>query len=243
MTTIELINQLKQKEWIDLTHTLSNNIPYFPAFSPLKEKTLFTIESDGFFAKEYTLATQYGTHIDAPGHFSKGDGLLDSLTLKDAILPLYVIHKEKEVEENVDYELTVDDILSFEETYGKISPGSFVAFASGWSKKWTNHKAYYNKDENGVAHTPGWSIEALTFLHEERHIRAIGHETLDTDSGKAFAKNNGLLGELYWLSTGNFQLEALNKLYEVPSTGGAIVIGIPKIEESPGFTVRAFAIV
>ncbi|MGX6969323.1 cyclase family protein [Vagococcus bubulae] len=243
MTIIEAINQLKQREWIDLTHSLSNKIPYFPAFSPLKEKTIFTIKEDGFFAKEYTLATQYGTHIDAPGHFAEGRELLEELSLQDTILPLYVIHKEREVEKNPDYELTEEDILTFEKEHGKITSGSFVAFASGWSKKWENHEAFYNKDELGQGHTPGWSIEALTFLHEKRNVRAIGHETLDTDSGKAFAENNALLGELYWLSTGNFQVEALDRLYDVPSTGGAIVIGIPKIEESPGFTVRAFAIV
>lgn len=243
MTIFEAINTLKQREWIDLTHTLNKNIPYFSAFSPMKEKTLFTIKEDGFFAKEYTLATQYGTHIDAPGHFSDGNGLLESLRVKDAILPLYVIHKEKEVEQNSDYELTVQDILDFESTYEKIKSGSFVAFSSGWSKRWYNHSQYYNKDIKGQAHTPGWSMEALKFLHEERGVRAIGHETLDTDSGKAFFENNALLGEFYWLSTGSFQVEALNDLSRVPSRGSAIVIGIPKITDCPGFTVRAFAIV
>lgn len=243
MTIIDTINQLKQREWVDLTHTLSKSIPYFSAFSPMKEKTLFTIKEDGFYAKEYTLATQYGTHIDPPGHFSEGSGLLDVLTLKDGILPLYVIHKEKEVEKNSDYELTVKDIQHFENENGKIEPGSFVAFSSGWSKKWEDHEAYYNKDDKGQAHTPGWSIEALKFLHEKRNVRAIGHETLDTDSGKAFFENQALLGELYWLSTGNFQVEALSNLSNVPSSGSAIVIGIPKIEESPGFSVRAFAII
>lgn len=243
MNVLDAVTFLKQRQWVDLTHTLSKNIPYFSAFSPMKEKTLFTIEKDGFFAKEYTLATQYGTHIDAPGHFSEGNGLLKSLRVKDAILPLYVIHKEKEVEDNNDYELTVQDILDFEAEYGEIKSGSFVAFSSGWSKRWFNHEKYYNKDEKGQAHTPGWSIEALKFLYEKRHIRAIGHETLDTDSGKAFFENQSLLGEFYWLSTGNFQIEALNDMLEVPSIGGAIVIGIPKISDSPGFSVRVFAVV
>jgi len=154
-----------------------------------------------------------------------------------------VIHKEKEVKDNNDYVLTVDDILEFEKNNETTKPGSFVAFSSGWSKRWHNHEEYYNKDNNGQAHTPGWSIDALKFLHEQRQVRAIGHETLDTDSGKDFFENKALLGELYWLSTGNFQIEALNDLSNVPSSGSAIVIGIPKIKDSPGFSVRVFAIV
>ena len=40
-----------------------------------------------------------------------------------------------------------------------------------------------NLDENGVQQSPGWSREALEFLIHERHVKAVGHETFDTDAG------------------------------------------------------------
>lgn len=238
----ESIRFLKEQDWIDLTHTVTPEMPYFQAFRPISEKTLYTVQADGFFAKEYALATQYGTHIDAPIHFSEGKRSLEVLEIEDFVLPLLVIHKEKEVESNHDYILTVDDILAFEREYGDIPSGSFVAFSSGWSKRWSHPESYYNLDENGQAHTPGWSVEALKFLHKKRAVKAVGHETLDTDPAVEEAKNGHLLGELYWLSTDNYQVEVMNNLFKVPAKGAAIIIGAPKIKAAPGFNVRAFAI-
>lgn len=243
MTTIvECLAILKTKKWLDLTHNVSAEIPYFSSFKPLKERTLFTVEDAGFLAKEYQLVSQYGTHIDAPVHFSAGKRFLEELSLKELILPIFVLHKEKEVNENSDYEVTVADILDFEAKYGKLPADSLVAFASDWSKRWGNHENFYNFDEFGQAHTPGWSLEALQFLHEQRNILAIGHETLDTDSAVSCTENKDLIGERYWLSQDKFQIEVLNNLAEVPATGAVIVLGVPKIQQAPGFTVRAFAI-
>lgn len=239
---IKQINFLKNQKWIDLTHQVTKQIPYFPSFSPIEEETLFTVESDGFFAKKYKIVTQYGTHIDAPIHFANGTRFLEELELKELVLPLFVIHKEKEVEENNDYVLSVADILEFEAIYGTIPAESFVAFSSNWSKRFSKVEHFYNKDENGVSHTPGWSLEALKFLHEKRNVTAIGHETLDTDSGLDFSKNKGLVGELYWLSQNKYQVEVLTNLESVPATGAAVFIGFPKIADAPGFNARVFAI-
>lgn len=242
METVELIEALKKKKWLDLSHEIHQEIPHFNAFSPVATQTLFTVEDDGFLVKEYQFVTQYGTHIDAPNHFALGKRALAEIGLKELVLPLYVIHKEKAVEENADYELSVADILAFEQEFGQIPAESFVAFASGWSQRFQTPVDFYNKDEKGVAHVPGWSLEALKFLAEERSIAAIGHETLDTDSGLEFSKNQALLGEFYWLSQDKYQVEVLNNLSQVPATGSVIVIGFPNFREASGFPVRAQAI-
>lgn len=243
MTSIaESIAFLKRQRWLDLTHEVTATIPYFASFKPMTEQVLFTVEDDGFLAKEYGLVTQYGTHIDAPVHFASGTRSLEELPLEEFILPLVVIHKEQEVRHNPDYVVTVADILEFEAAHGTIPKESFVAFASDWSKRWHDHEAFYNLDQQGQAHTPGWSLEALTFLHKERGVRAIGHETLDTDAGVDAAKNKGLVGELYWLSQDKFQVEVLANLSQVPATGAAIFLGVPRIKGAPGFNIRAFAV-
>lgn len=234
---------LKQQKWVDLSHSIYGGIPYFQSFQPMQEKTLVTVKADGFFAKEYRLVTQYGTHIDAPIHFVEDRISVDQLAIKDFLLPLIVIHKEAAVAKNPDYSLTVADLENFEAEHGKIPAESFVAFASGWWKRWEEPEKFYNVDREGQAHTPGWSLEALKFLHEERQVTAIGHETLDTDSAVDCTKNGGLLGELYWLSQDKFQVEVLSRLTELPAVGGAISLGVPKVKDAPGFNVRAFAIV
>ncbi|MFP4793087.1 cyclase family protein [Pasteurella multocida] len=242
-TVSQAIAFLKTQKWVDLSHQVNPTIPYFPAFKLLETKTLFTVENDGFFSNQYTLVSQYGTHLDALIHFAPNTRYLEDIPVAELVLPLYVIHKEQAVNENPDYTLSVDDILVFETEHGKIAKGSFVAFASGWSSRWYDHTAFYNRDETGQAHTPGWSLEVLKFLHEQRNVTAIGHETLDTDSALDFAKNNDLVGERYWLSQNKFQVGVLTNLAELPATGAAIFIGVPKIQHAPGFNARVFAVI
>lgn len=242
MNTLDAMNFLKEKKWIDLSHEIHEKIPRFDAFNASQEKTLFKIKEDGFFAKEYTFPTQYSTHIDAPIHFAQGKRYLHELELKELILPLFVIHKEKEVKKNHDYCLTLQDILDFEAEFGAIPETAFVAFASGWSSRWEIAKEYYNCDENGDAHTPGWSMEALKYLSEVRNVTAIGHETLDTDSAVNFRKNNGLLGEYYWLKQNKYQVEVMCNLDQLPSVGSVIVTSFPNVLNAPGFPVRSIAI-
>jgi len=239
----EAINQLKGYKWVSLTHEVHDKIPYFQMFDPIKKEVATTIDEHGFFAQNVSIVTQYGTHIDAPFHFVKGKRELEDISNKERVLPLYVIHKEQSVEENNDYSLTVDDIKQFEEKNGRIENESFVAFSSGWSNRFDRPEEFYNRDEKGNERTPGWSKEALEFLHEKRNVQAIGHETLNTDSGLDLVKNGSLVAEYYWLSQDKYQVEVLNNLEQIPSTGSAIFIGVPKIKGAAGFSADVFAIV
>ena len=238
---IKALEILKDNKWIDLTHNVNPSIPKFGAFPDLNIETLYTIKKDGFFVNKVSFVTQYGTHIDAPIHFSENKRTLEQLELKELVLPLFVINKEKEVENNPDFILTAKDVLEWEKENGKIEKDSFVAFASGWSKRW-GKSDFFNKDSNGMAHTPGWSIEALDLILNERGALAIGHETIDTDSGIDAVKNNFLLGEKFVLDTNKYQVELLNNLNLLPPKGAIIFIGVPKFDNLPGFPVRAFAI-
>lgn len=235
------IRFLKSREWVDLTHEVTSSTPIFAAFHPPKRKTLFTVANDGFIADEITICTPTGTHIDAPGHFIEDAPLLNDLEIKDLLLPMHVIHKEEEVSSNPDYKLTVDDITEYEEHYGLIEEGSFVAFSSGWSQRWDTPEQFYNQDEHGNAHTPGWSMEALEFLIKNRKITAIGHETLDTDAAQDARDKGFLYAEHYVLQERLWQVEVLNNLHKVPATGAFIQVSFPNLEALPSFPVRAIA--
>ncbi|CAH8715549.1 cyclase family protein [Paenibacillus thiaminolyticus] len=240
----ELINalqRLKEKEWVDLTHTFGPESPHFFAFADAQFTTLFN-HDDGFFAQSFTFAGQYGTHLDAPIHFVRNRRYLDELDLKELVLPLVVIDKSKEAEANHDYALSVEDILQFEAEHGTIEAGSFVALRTDWSKRWPEKDAFNNKDADGHNHAPGWSLAALQFLFQERNIKAIGHETFDTDASIDYQKNGALLAEYYVLEQDAYQVELMKNLDKVPATGAIIFNIVPKPEKASGFPVRSFAI-
>ena len=238
---IRAFQLLKEKEWVDLTHTFGPESPHFAAFADAEFTTLFN-HDDGFFAQRFSFAGQYGTHLDAPIHFVRNKRFLDELDLKELVLPLVVIDKSKEAEANHDYSISVDDILKFEDEHGKIEEGTFVALRTDWSKRWPDKEAFNNKDADGNNHAPGWSLEALQFLFQERNIKAVGHETFDTDASIDYLKNGALLGEYYVLEQDTYQVELLKNLDKVPARGAIIFNIVPKPEKASGFPVRSFAI-
>lgn len=235
------ISLLKEKEWVDLTHTFGPDSPHFAAFDDAAFKTLYN-HDDGFFAQLFSFAGQYGTHIDAPIHFVRHQRYLDELKLKELVLPLIVIDKSREAAHNHDFTLTKEDILKFEAVHGEIEAGTFVALRTDWSKRWPDKERFENKDEDGNPHLPGWGIDALEFLFEERKIKAVGHETFDTDSAIDAAKNGRLIGEYYVLEQDTYQIELLTNLDKVPTKGAIIFNIVPKPEKASGFPVRSFAI-
>jgi|SRR5690625_4674945 len=238
---LEAIEILKQKKWVDLTHTFGPASPHFAAFEPASIDTLFD-HDDGFFAQRFSFPGQYGTHIDAPIHFVRDTRYLEELGLKELVLPLVVIDRSKEAAENADFTLTVDEIKKFEAEYGEIEAGTFVALRTDWSKHWPDKDAFNNKDTDGNNRIPGWGLDALKFLFEERGVRAVGHETYDTDSAIDFLKNEALLGEYYVLEQDTYQVELLKNLDQLPAKGAVIFNIVPKPEKASGFPVRSFAI-
>lgn len=238
---LKAIQLIKAKEWVDLTHTFGPDSPHFSAFDPAQFRTLFNHE-DGFFAQRFDFPGQYGTHLDAPIHFVQNTRFLHELGLKEFVLPLVVIDQSKEVEKDNDFTLEVDHILAFEAQHGPIEAGTFVALRTDWSKRWPDQEAFDNKDADGNNHTPGWSVNALKFLFEERNIKAVGHETFDTDASADYQKNGTLIAEYYVLEQDTYQVELLTNLDQVPAKGAVIFNIVPKAGKASGFPVRSFAI-
>lgn len=239
----ELLDQLKQYEWINLTHVVHDQIPFYHTFNPLQEKVISSMERDQVYSLEYTIGSSHGTHIDAPSHFAEGKRDLLDIPQKERVLPLYVLHLEDKVSADSGYAVTVEDIQAFEAEYGEIPGGSFVAFSSGWFKRFHDSDLFKNADEDGIEHTPGWSIPALEFLSRTRQVTAIGHETLNTDSGVESAEAGFLVAQQYWLKEDKYQIELMANLDQVPAVGSIIFVGMPHIKDSPGFSAEVFAVV
>jgi kynurenine formamidase len=233
--------KIKPRQFVDLTHAFESGIPRWPGFPAEERKTIYTYEKDGFFAELFTHVGQYGTHCDPPGHFHKGLRMIDEIPVKEMILPLVVIDCSQKVAANPDYQLVLGDVKAWEGKHGRIPPGSFVAMRSDWYKRFADFEAFYNKDDKGQAHYPGWTIEALQFLFDERGVTAIGHEPIDSDA--AVAQKEGFFScESYVLQTNRFQIELIANLDKVPEAGALLVCSWPKPKAGSGFPARLFAI-
>ena len=239
---------IKSKQFVDLTHAFKPGIPHWPGFPNEKRATLYWYDGSqgtmgrGFFAEQYTLVGQWGTHCDPPAHFVKGKRTIDQIDVKEMILPLVVIDVHEQVAGNADYTITMDDVRTWQRRHGPIPEGSFVAMRTDWSKRWPDAKAMRNEDRQGVAHYPGWSLDVLTYLYKGRRITASGHETTDTDPGVATSKGDYSL-ETYILGTDHYQIELLANLDKVPEAGAIVVVAFPKPQGGSGFPARVFAIV
>ena len=229
-------------EWVELSRELSLATPHHSAFPDMAMNVLYNYDrGDGFQAHEYKMPGQYGTHVDAPVHMNEQGAALDAFGAKDMFLPLCVIDLSAEVAANPDYALSVSDIEAWEKKNGKIPEGSFVAFRSGWCSR-ASYDDIQNFDADGVAHYPGWTVDALKFLNEERGVAAIGHEPADTDP--AFVANSeGWLAERYWLGANKFQIELLANLDRCPETGALIFCTFPRVKGGSGFSARPIALV
>jgi kynurenine formamidase len=247
-TLWEVYNQyIKPRKFVDLTHAFYPGIPHWKGFPDEKRETLFWYEpgkgklGSGFFAESFEHVGQWGTHVDPPAHFIKGSRTVDEIDPKEMIMPLVILDVHAKVEKNSDYQITMEDVKDWEKKYGSIPEGSFVAMRTDWSKRWPDQDRMQNKDRNGVAHYPGWSMDVLKYLFEQKKVTATGHETTDTDPGIATTKDDYSL-ENYVLSTNHYQIELLSNLEQVPQAGALVVVSFPKPKGGSGFPARVFAI-
>ena len=243
-----VIQTLSGRKFVDLTHDFAPGIPRWSGFPDEQRKTIYTYDKQpgmmgaGFFSEIFTHVGQWGTHVDPPAHFHKGLRTVDQIDPKEMILPLVCIDVHDDCAKNPDYTLTLERVMKWETEHGQIPAGAFVALRTDWSKRWPDLARMENKDAQGTAHYPGWSLPALKYLYEERKITASGHETTDTDPGLATTKDDYSL-ETYILGTNHYQIELLTNLDQVPESGAIVVAAFPKPKGGSGFPARVFAII
>ncbi len=244
---LDVYEYLKTKTWVDLTHAFAPGIPHWPGFPDEKRESLFHYDEgvgtrgSGIYVHLYSHVGQWGTHADPPAHFIKGLRTLDQIDVKEMILPLVVIDIHAKAENDPDYTVKQADLDAWESRHGRIPAGCFVALRTDWSKRWPDDTKMQNEDGAGLKHFPGWSLEALKFIFEERQIMACGHETTDTNPGLDCSRGDYSL-ETYVLNTDHYQIELLANLDQVPEFGALVVSTFPKPKNGSGFPARVFAI-
>lgn len=221
---------------VDLTHTFRAGFPVY-AFDNPTRSTRVTIESDGFYSQDWTFNEHSGTHMDAPGHFITGGRGAAQIAAEELIRPLVVVDISHKAAVNPDAQLTLEEVEAWEKRHGRIPRGSCVAMYSGWEKYVDDQAAFRGEAPDGF-HFPGFRIDAVDFLLEERDIGSIAVDTMSLDYGQSatFDVHFRLLGSDRW------GLENVANLANMPARGGFIVAAVIPWEKGSGGPARVLGL-
>ena len=210
---------------IDLTLTISENLPSFPGSPTPKFIPWTKIKTDGYNLELLFLSSHSGTHMDAPFHFVK-DGLkIHQIDANRFVRDAVILKLKKGANQSI----TKKDIIQFEKKFGKILNDSTIIFATGWYKNLTK-KIYFEKN-------PGLSLTAAKYLSSKKiNLVGIDSPSIDVGSNKEFSVHK-------ILSQNNIIIvENLANLEKIQSSKFKFVALPLKLKDATGSPIRAIAI-
>lgn len=230
---MKLTIDFDKSEIIDLTHSINSNIPTWEKGCGFENKITHdysnAVAETQFRVQSFHMRAGIGTHMDAPAHCIPGGKTIDQISISDLIKPCVVIDISKKAD--LDYLLSVADIIAFENKYGKIAPDSLVIVHTGWSCYWTDPAKYRNQLQ-----FPSVSKDAAEFLLIN-HAAGLGIDTLSPDTAKSGFPVHQLL-----LSSGKIIIENMNNT-DLIRPLGAHVIALPlKVSNATEAPIRIIAI-
>jgi len=211
---------------IDLTLTVSDEIPTFPGSPQPSFIPWENVKEDGYNLELLFLSTHTGTHMDAPYHFLEKGAKIHEISLKKLVSEAILIKSKKKNGESI----TKIDIQKFEKKHGKINNFSSVIFSTGWQRN-LQKKYYFTKN-------PGLSLSAAKYLASKK-INLVGIDSPSIDLGtdskfsvhQIFAKKGILI------------VENLANLEKIKSSKFHLVVLPLKLKNATGSPVRAIAFV
>lgn len=231
-----LSHELRASQAIDLTHAMHDDMAFWPGGVPFKKEVLVDYEQ-GYLLHKFEMGENTGTHVDAPAHFVQGNRPIDELSLSELILPAVVIDVQDKVSSDPAYELSADDVLSWESEHGEVPAGSLVILNTGWHKRFDEPERYVNMDADEVMQFPGYGPDSARLL-AERDVAGIGIDTLSIDHGpsKTFATH------MIMLQADKYQIENLANLDALPATGATVMVGVLPVRGGSQAQARVIAL-
>lgn len=150
---------------IDLSHTISPDMPVYPGTAPPLFETPVSIEKDGFLEKKITVFSHTGTHVDAPAHMRVGGKTLDEMSIDNFVGPGILV----DITASQSGIIEKKTLLPFE---GRLKKSDFILIYSGWSKYWGSET--YFRDY------PVLSAEAVTWI-SGYDLKGIGVDMISVD--------------------------------------------------------------
>jgi arylformamidase len=212
-------------EPIDLTLTISKNLPTFPGSPKPNFIPWSKIKTDGYNLELLFLSSHTGTHLDAPFHFvEKGNKIHQiptSRLMSDAVLI--------SLNRGSNQSITKKDIIIFEKKYGKIKKRASVIFSTGWQKN-LQKKYYFLKN-------PGLSDSAAKYLVSKKlNLVGIDSPSIDLGTNQRFSVH-------HILAINNILiLENLNNLEKISGVYFKLIVLPLKLKDATGSPARAIAI-
>jgi kynurenine formamidase len=209
---------------VDLTLTISQDIPSFPG-SPKPHFIPWTeIKKEKYNLEMLFLSTHTGTHVDAPYHFIKNGKKIHQIDPERFVCNAILIR----VKGIPNYKITKNDIVQFENKYGSIPPKSAVVFHTGWNNN-LERKDFFEKN-------PGLSESAARYLSSKKiSLVGIDSPSIDIGSDTSFSAHKILLKSDVLI------LENLCNLDKIEKTYFGIIALPLKIHGATGSPVRAVA--
>jgi len=211
---------------IDLTLTVSDEIPTFPGSPQPSFIPWENVKEDGYNLELLFLSTHTGTHMDAPYHFLEKGAKIHEISLKKLVSETVLIKSKKNDGESI----TKTDIQKFEKKHGKIVSFSSVIFYTGWQRN-LQKKYYFTKN-------PGLSVSAAKYLASKK-INLVGIDSPSIDLGK----DSKFSVHQIFAKKGILIVENLANLEKIKSAKFHLVVLPLKLKNATGSPVRAIAFV
>ncbi|MFM7130306.1 MAG: cyclase family protein, partial [bacterium] len=221
----EILSHLSSKHLLDMSYSFDETTIYWPTDKPFRwEQNRWGPTANGYWyaSANYAASEHGGTHLDSPIHFAEKGDTTDKISLDRLISAANVIDIRERCKNNRDYELTTDDIETWEKTNGRLSSGCILVVRTGWGQFWPDKKSYLGTDQAGdVAnlHFPGISPKAAEFLVKNRQIDGVAIDTPSLDFGQS------KLFETHRILTAAniYGIENLAQADKLPLKGAAII--------------------
>jgi len=211
---------------IDLTLTVSDEIPTFPGSPQPSFIPWENVKEDSYNLELLFLSTHTGTHMDAPYHFLEKGAKIHEISLKKLVSEAVLIKSKKKGGESI----TKTDIQKFEKKHGKIASFSSVIFYTGWQRN-LQKKYYFEKN-------PGLSVSAAKYLASKK-ISLVGIDSPSIDLGK----DSKFSVHQIFAKKGILIVENLANLEKIKSSKFHLVVLPLKLKNATGSPVRAIAFV
>lgn len=123
---------------LDLTHTISENMPVYPGTEGPKLRTANTYDRDGFKETLLTMYSHTGTHMDAPAHLFPQRTTLDAFPAGQFVGKALVIDCS-DLQEG--QRITMEHVDRVRE---KADQADFLLFHTGWDRYWGTDSYFGN---------------------------------------------------------------------------------------------------
>ncbi|XP_060072502.1 isatin hydrolase-like [Ylistrum balloti] len=244
LTVMVFITKVPSRRVVDLSYDMDyNSLTY-----PINPRFNLSIQYSGPYGTAPWLefgnvefAEHTGTHVDSPNHFDKNGLQAHQVSLEQLMGPGVVINVKANAANDIDYQVTDQDLMAWEEKHGRIPNGAIILMNSGWGSRYPDFASVYNsstfQEDFSSLHYPGFHLNAAQWLVNNRDINAIGCDTPSADYGRSssFPVHQLVMKE------GILIIENIANMDKLPASGSYIYVPMLKFRGGTGSPARMFA--